>query len=104
MPYLSYEANFRQEKRTEYVQAINDEHLLQESATASVPQEIARDLTGRTSRESSTDGHRHLHVPDGPDLESFPHRDYDTDSDFSYDYDPGNLDDLGEEEKALIKS
>jgi hypothetical protein len=104
MPYLSYEANFRQERRTEYVQAVNDEHLLQESANASVPQEIAREMTERVSRESSTDGYRQLQVPDQSDLESFPYRDYDSDSDFSDDYDLRNPDDLEEEEKALIKS
>jgi hypothetical protein len=104
MPYLSYEANFRQERRTDYVQAINDEYISQRSANASVPQEIARSLTERVSREFSTNGYRHLQVPDEPDLETFPYRDYDSDSDFSDDLDPGNPDDLEEEEKALVRS
>jgi hypothetical protein len=104
MPYLSYEANFRQERRTEYVQAINDEHLLQESANVSVPQKIARQVTERVSCESSTNGYRQLHVPDQPNLETFPYRDYDSDSDFSDEYDLSDPDDLEEEEKALIRS
>jgi hypothetical protein len=104
MPYLSYEANVRQEKRTEYVQYINDEYLMHESANASLSLEFARKMTESASRESSSEGYRLLQVPDEPDLPTFPYRDYVTDSDFSDEDDPGDVDDLEEEEKALIRS
>jgi hypothetical protein len=61
-------------------------------------------LIERASRESSTDGYRHPQVPDESDVDTFPYRDYDSDSDFSDDYDPRNPDDLEEEEKALMRS
>ncbi|KAF1942382.1 hypothetical protein EJ02DRAFT_345695 [Clathrospora elynae] len=104
MPYLSYEANFRQERRTEYVQTVNDEHVLKEAADAGVPREMVPNITERASYNSLREGPRLLQVPEGLDLGAYPYRDSDSDSDFSDDSDSGSPDDLEEEEKALVKS
>lgn len=103
MPYLSYEANFRQNRRTRYVQDVNDDHIRQQAINASLPQEIPMKTAERISSESSSEGPQLLQVPALADSEIGPYYD-ESDSESSEGDDPDDPDDLEGEEKALIRS
>jgi Mg2+ and Co2+ transporter CorA len=103
LPYLSYELNARQQKRTEYVHAV-DEAFRQQSATDSVLSGHTDVRRPRTSREESRERPQLLQIPTGKNLESYPYRDEDSDSDFSETMEDDDPDDLEDEEKALIKN
>jgi hypothetical protein len=101
MPFLSYEANFRQQRRTRYVHDVNDDHILQQAISASLPEENLMKTAERISRESSSEGHQLLQVPvsAAPKVEAYYD---DSDSELSEGDDPDDPDDLEGEEKALI--
>lgn len=61
-------------------------------------------MTVRNSRELQVEELSLLQVPGAAEPEIFQYHEDDSDSDFSDDLDTGSLDDLEEEEKALIKS
>jgi hypothetical protein len=103
MPYLSYEANFRQQRRTRYVHDVNNDYILQQAITASLPQGIPMKTAEKTSYESSSEEHQLLQVPASADSEVGPYYD-DSDSELSEGDDPDDPDDLEGEEKALIRS
>ncbi|KAL7776684.1 hypothetical protein CFE70_007102 [Pyrenophora teres f. teres 0-1] len=103
MPYLSYEANIRQQRRTRFIQDFNDAHVHQQAINATLPQDIPMKTVERISRESSAEGPHLLQVPASADLNVGPYYD-DSDSELSEGEEPDDPDDLEEEEKALIRA
>lgn len=104
VPYISYEANSRQAKRTSYIQGIDAQHQRHKSTGFSRATSALAALTEGSSRASAGERRPLLQVPEGKDLERRPHLDEDSDSDFSEILEPDDPDDLEEEEKALIKA
>jgi len=103
-PYISYEANFRQAKRTLYIQEVDAAYQQENAADISLVGTGLSALSEKYSQESSGGRRPLLQVPSARDLESYPYRDDDSDSDFSEIDETKDPDDLEEEEKALIKA
>lgn len=103
-PYVSYEANVRQAKRTTYIQAMDATYQEQRNTQLPFGNSVLTALTESSSRTSAGDRRPLLQVPEGKDLESYPYLEEGSDSDLSEIFEPDDPDDLEEEEKALIKA
>jgi Mg2+ and Co2+ transporter CorA len=104
LPYISFEANFRQAKRTTYTQAIDTTYQQQRSEELPFATSALAALTEGSSRASTGDRRPLLQVPEGKNLESYPFLEEEYDSDFSEIQEPEDPDDLEEEEKSLINA
>ncbi|KAL1592691.1 hypothetical protein SLS60_011107 [Paraconiothyrium brasiliense] len=105
LPYLSYEANFRQAVRTTHIQAVDTTY--QQKRNTEVPfatSALAALTEASSSRTSATERRPLLQVPEGKDLESYPYLEDDSDSDFSEIIEADDPNELEEEEKALINA
>lgn len=67
-----------------------------------MPQDVAKSSLKQHSRD--VPGHGLLQLPDAADLETYPYRDEESDSDFSDHDDIRSPDDIEEEERSLIKA
>ncbi|KAF1965932.1 hypothetical protein BU23DRAFT_334788 [Bimuria novae-zelandiae CBS 107.79] len=104
LPYISFEANFRQAKRTTYTHVIDATYQQQRNAQLPFTTSALAALTEGSSRASTSDRRPLLQVPEGINLESYPYLEEDSDSDFSEILEPDDPDDLEEEEKASINA
>lgn len=104
LPYLSYEANFRQAKRTTHIQAVDATYHQMKNAELPFANSTLTALSEGSSRTSVTERRPLLQVPEGKNLESYPYLEGDSDSDFSEIVESDDPDDLEEEEKALINA
>jgi ankyrin repeat protein len=106
MPYLSYELNHRQIKRTAYVRTIDKAFRERADSTFGGVENSGIPLA-MSSHEKSREQSHFLQVPDGPDTgleDHYPYSGDDSDSDFSEMNEVDDPDDLEEEEKALIST
>ncbi|KAJ4305759.1 Glutamate--tRNA ligase mitochondrial [Kalmusia sp. IMI 367209] len=103
-PYLSYEANFRQAKRTTYIQAVDAAYQDHRNAEFPFATSALAALVEGSSKASTGERRPLLQIPQGKNLESYPYIDEDSDSDFSEILETDDPDDLEEEEKALINA
>ncbi|KAJ4351186.1 uncharacterized protein N0V89_006525 [Didymosphaeria variabile] len=105
LPYLSYEANFRQAKRTTHIQAVDATYQQRRNTELPFATSALAALTeGSSSRTSAAERRLLLQVPEGKNLESYPYLEDDSDSDFSEIIEADDPDELEEEEKALINA
>ncbi|KAF2648081.1 hypothetical protein K491DRAFT_261624 [Lophiostoma macrostomum CBS 122681] len=108
LPYLSYEANVRQDKRNECIQNADDAYrrhgLSSRTFSRSTTLAVPRTVTETTMTADTVRGEL-LQVPESKDADHYPHVPDldDSDSDISEDFEVGNRDDLEEEEKALMR-
>ncbi|KAI4925496.1 hypothetical protein J4E85_007375 [Alternaria conjuncta] len=91
----------RHERRTEYVQEVDQEHSLQNTTDANIPGSVTMEALRNLSHKLSSKEPELLQVPVRHSLPLKPSSD-DCDSDFSDTYDADDPDDLEEEEKALV--
>lgn len=103
LPYISYEANVRQAKRTTYIQAVDATHQRHKGTELPFTSTTLGLMEG-SSRASAGERRPLLQVPEGKNLESYPYLEEDSDSDFSEIVEPDDPDDLEEEEKAMINA
>lgn len=106
MPYLNYEAIYRQVKRTEYIQDVDEEHREEKSTRRIFERDNSSLSTLPSLHEGRANRARLLQVPLPSNTEKYPASNQDSDdsdSDFSVDWDPNTMDGFEEEEKALIK-
>lgn len=104
LPYLSYEANFRQAKRTTHIQEVDAKYQRRRDAELPFATSTLSALTEGSSRASTVERRSQLQVPTGKNLESYPYLEEDSDSDFSEIFEADDPDELEEEEKALINA
>jgi hypothetical protein len=108
LPYLSYEANFRQDKRNECIHSADETHrrhrLASRTFSRTTTVAVSRTATEATLT-AETVGGQLLKVPDAKDPDHYPDVSSldDSDSDISEVFELGNTDDLEEEEKALMR-
>lgn len=103
LPYISYEANVRQAKRTTYIQAVDATHQRHKGTELPFRTNTLALMEG-SSRASAGERKPLLQVPEGNNLESYPYLEEGSDSDFSEIAEPDDPDDLEEEEKAMINA
>ncbi|KAL5415711.1 hypothetical protein PMIN06_002288 [Paraphaeosphaeria minitans] len=104
LPYLSYEANSRQAKRTTHIQEVDAKYQQRRIAELPLATSTLSALTESSSRASTVERRSQLQVPAGNNLESYPYLEEDSDSDFSEILETDDPDELEEEEKAQINA